>query len=164
MTDRASPAERDTATPRDDGEVGYWERTVYADPLLSDLPRSDAGRIFTWLSSTFPVSGSKVDWSRVEAPHRHATPEGATAIAAVAIEEICRRLDHATPVVHVGDSLSPFAVTFDAVGAADIVAALLEVPEHHYFVAENRSWLVVVTFEGDVDIVDRDDSPMSCEQ
>jgi hypothetical protein len=33
--------------------------------------------------------------------------------------------------------------------------ALLEIPEHHYFVAKDRSWIVVVTTEGNVDVVDR---------
>jgi hypothetical protein len=54
-------------------------------------------------------------------------------------------------------------VTFDAVAAEEIVAALLEVPEHHYFVAGDRSWLVVVSFEGDVDVVDRDERLMGDE-
>jgi hypothetical protein len=31
---------------------------------------------------------------------------------------------------------------------------LLEIPEHHYFVAGDRSWIVVVATEGDLDILD----------
>ncbi|GAB2613747.1 hypothetical protein GCM10027269_82780 [Kribbella endophytica] len=36
-----------------------------------------------------------------------------------------------------------------------VTAALLEIPEHHYFVAEDRGWVVVVSTEGDLDVVDR---------
>jgi hypothetical protein len=36
-----------------------------------------------------------------------------------------------------------------------VIAALLAIPEHHYFVAEDRRWVVVVSLEGDLDVVDR---------
>jgi hypothetical protein len=39
--------------------------------------------------------------------------------------------------------------------APSVVTELLEIPEHHYFLAEDRSWIVVVTTEGDLDIVDQ---------
>lgn len=58
-------------------------------------------------------------------------------------------------VEHAGDELSPYRVCFTDVNAPAIVAALLEIPEHHYFVAEDGSWIAVVTVEGDLDVVDR---------
>jgi hypothetical protein len=73
-------------------------------------------------------------------------------LTAMTVDEICERLSSGGSVVHAGDSLSPVAVTFDATGAAEIVAALLEIPEHHYFVAGDRSWAVVfVDLPGDDD-------------
>jgi hypothetical protein len=71
------------------------------------------------------------------------------------ITEIRRRVNADSAVDHVGDGLSPFGVRFAGVDAGSVAGALLEIPEHHYFVAADRSWLVVVTTEGDLDIVDR---------
>jgi hypothetical protein len=68
--------------------------------------------------------------------------------------EVCRRVRPGSIVEHVGDGLSPYGVGFGADNAASVVAALLEIPEHHYFLAGDRSWIVVVTFEGDLDTVD----------
>jgi hypothetical protein len=33
-----------------------------------------------------------------------------------------------------------------------VLDPLLEIPEHHYFVAEDRTWCAVFRMEGDVDL------------
>ncbi|WP_432927006.1 hypothetical protein ACQPZZ_37695 [Microbispora sp. CA-135349] len=72
----------------------------------------------------------------------------------LASREICRRIRPGWMVEHAGDGLSPYGVRFTGDNARSIVAELLEIPEHHYFLAEDRSLLVVVTMEGDLDVVD----------
>lgn len=57
-------------------------------------------------------------------------------------------------IEHVGDALSRSGVRFTATSAAGVIAALLEIPENHYFLADNRGWVVVASFEGDLDVVD----------
>lgn len=134
--------------------MDYWESTVYAEPPLSTLPRNDQTATFGWLRGALPAAGTKIDWSRAWYPHRHLAATSDADLSAAAVREICRLLAAGGSVTHAGDSLSPFAVTFDATGAESIVLALLQIPEHHYFVAQDRSWVVVVTSEGDLDVVD----------
>ncbi|WP_204052490.1 hypothetical protein [Microbispora siamensis] len=73
----------------------------------------------------------------------------------MASREVCQHIHPGSVVEHVGDGLSPYGVRFTSDNAHSVVAALLEIPEHHYFVAEDRSWIVVVTMEGDLDVVDQ---------
>lgn len=133
----------------------YWEDVVYATPPLSNLERCDALPIFNWLSAHFPMDGSKIDWHRVQGMHSHYKVHDDVQLALLAVGEVCSRIRSSSVVEHVGDGLSPYAVRFSADDARSTVAALLEIPEHHYFLAGDRSWIGVVVTEGDVDIVDQ---------
>ncbi|MFC5813575.1 hypothetical protein [Nonomuraea harbinensis] len=133
----------------------YWEQTVYTVSPLRGLERRDSSAIFDWLSLRFPTCGSKIAWDRVQDRHLHWNITDDNQLAALASKEVCRRIAPGSVVEHVGDGLSPYAVCFTDTNAPSIVAALLEIPEHHYFVAEDRSWLAVITTEGDLDIVDQ---------
>ncbi|MEV5497340.1 hypothetical protein AB0M50_18270 [Nonomuraea fuscirosea] len=137
----------------------YWE-SVYAESPLSELERRDQSAAFDWLHRHFPADGSKIAWERVEGRHAHWRIADDRRLAARAAEEVRRRLRPGSVVEHVGDSLSPYGVCCTDVNALAVVAALLEIPEHHYFLAEDRSWLVVVTMEGDLDVLDRDSPRM----
>lgn len=134
--------------------ASYWEETVYRTAPLRGLVRSDMSVIFDWLGRNFPADGGKIDWRRAPGEHVHWKIEDGKQLAARASSEICRRLGPNMIAEHVGDSLSPYGVRFPLGLARDVVAALLEVPEHHYFLAEDRSWVVAVTSEGDLDAVD----------
>lgn len=136
-------------------EGGYWEETVYSVPPLDGLERRDMSAIFDWLGLHFPACGSKIDWGRVQSRHTHWNITDDPRPAVTASAEVCRRIRPGSVVEHVGDGLSPYGVCFSGDNAPAVVAALLEIPEHHYFLAEDRSWIVVVTMEGDLDVVDR---------
>jgi hypothetical protein len=132
----------------------YWDATVYATAPLCALDRSDESVTFDRLRLHFPVLGTKIDWQRVSGDHVHRRISDDVQLASVVSAEVCRRVCPGSIVEHVGDGLSPYGVRFGADNAASVVAALLEIPEHHYFLAGDRSWIVVVTFEGDLDTVD----------
>jgi hypothetical protein len=132
----------------------YWEATVYAAAPLRALHRSDESVTFDWLRRHFSVLGTKIDWQRVSGDHVHRRISDDVQLASVVSEEVCRRVGPGSIVEHVGDGLSPYGVRFGTDDAAAVVAALLEIPEHHYFLAEDRSWIVVVTSEGHLDTVD----------
>jgi len=132
----------------------YWDETAYATPPLDGLDRVDPATAFDWLGRHFPVSGTKIDWRAVRAPHESWTIDDDMLLTSIASREVCRRVRRGSVVEHVGDSLSPYGVRFAGEDAARVVAALLEIPEHHYFLAEDRSWVVVVTTEGHLDVVD----------
>jgi hypothetical protein len=133
----------------------YWEEVVYAESPLVDLDRGDSSVVFAWLHEHLPVRGTKVDWSRAGGRHSHWKVDDDEHLASMTIAEICQRVNADSAVEHVGDGLSPFGVRFGGADASSVAKALLEIPEHHYFVATDRSWLVVVTTEGDLDVLDR---------
>jgi hypothetical protein len=133
----------------------YWESTVYEATPLGDLERCDASSVFDWLGLHFPVDGSKIDWHRVHGRHSHYRVTDDAQLVSLVSREVSSRLLPGSVVEHVGDGLSPFGVRFTADNALSVVAGLLEIPEHHYFLAGDRSWIVVVATEGDVDIVDQ---------
>lgn len=132
----------------------YWEE-VYTAPPLDGLDRCDMSAAFNWLGLHFPVSGTKIDWSRVRGKHVHWQVTDDAQLASMASREVCQRIRPGSVVQHIGDGLSPYGICFTGDNAPSVVAALLEIPEHHYFLAEDRSWIVVVTTEGDVDAVDQ---------
>ncbi len=133
----------------------FWEEEVFSVPPLAALTRVDQGGIFDWLRLNFPAVGEKIDWGRVRGSHKHWRISDERLLSLSASREICARITPGSAVEHVGDGLSPYGVRFEGSEAASVTAALLEVPEHHYFLAEDRSWIVVVSFEGDLDVLDR---------
>jgi hypothetical protein len=132
----------------------YWEEAVYAAPPLFGLDRSDMLAAFNWLHLHFPTGGTKIDWRRAQGKHAHWKIRDSAQLALKASEEVCRRIQSGSKVEHIGDGLSPYGVCFTGDNAPSVVAALLEIPEHHYFLSGDRSWMVVVTTEGDLDVVD----------
>ncbi|EIF00537.1 hypothetical protein SacglDRAFT_03689 [Saccharomonospora glauca K62] len=102
-----------------------------------------------------PFSAGKIDWSRVVGRHQHWRIDDERLLAESASREIRARIKSGSVVEHVGDGLSPYGVRFTESEVDSVTVALLEVPEHHYFLAEDRSWVVVVSFEGDLDVLDR---------
>ncbi|MFI5855298.1 hypothetical protein [Streptomyces parvulus] len=67
--------------------------------------------------------------------------------------DVCARIGPGSAVEHEGNG-SPYGVRFTESEAFPVTVALLEVPEHHYFLAEDRAWIVAFSFEGDLDVVD----------
>lgn len=133
----------------------YWEEEVFSVPPLAALRKTSASDVFDWLELHFPFAGGKIDWRRVDGRHEHWRIEDEQLLAASASREICARIRPGSAVEHVGDGLSLYGVRFTGDEAVSVTAALLEVPEHHYFLAEDRAWIVVVSFEGDLDVLDR---------
>ncbi|WFE50478.1 hypothetical protein [Micromonospora sp. WMMD1155] len=132
----------------------YWEDAVYGVAPLSELDTFDLSVVFSWLSQNVPARGAKIDWSRAPGRHAHWSVADDTRLAAMVSREVSMRLRHGAVVEHAGDGLSPYGVRFGVENAGAVLAALLEIPEHHYFVAQDRSWLVVATSEGDLDVLD----------
>ena len=122
---------------------------VYASEPLSSLEHCDDSDVAGWITASLPFRGSKVDWARVPGEHQH-WPGAELSTVLPLLES---HLANGAGAIHIGDNLSPCGVR---IGASDLAAvpALLAIPEHHYLVADDRSWVLVITFEGDVDLVE----------
>jgi len=131
----------------------FWE-DVYDAPPLAGLERVETEPVFGWLEGRLPLTGSKIDWDSVQGEHAHRHFVDDVAFADAANQAVVARVQSGARVQHVGDGLSPHGVWFEGEDAVGVVAALLEVPENHYFLDEGRTWLVVVSMEGDLDILD----------
>jgi hypothetical protein len=131
----------------------YWD-CHYAEAPLDAVEVCDDRAVLDWVAARFPVVGSQVAWSQVTQGHtgRHVADDAE--LAALATAEVVRLARSGHAVEHAGDALSPYGVRFGAADVPWVLPALLEIPEHHYFAAADRSWLVVVTMEGDLDVVD----------
>ena len=130
----------------------FWESHYAEEPALSGLTRVPGNDAEEWIQARMPCTGGKIAWSQVTEGHAHwhdDNPERLTRL----VTALLRDLLATTPVVHIGESLSPWGVLIAADKADESLPALLGIPEHHYFLAQDRSWLVVVTTEGDVDRV-----------
>ena len=137
----------------------YWEEFVYAEAPLANVERQVPSAVFEWLHEHLPTGQNKINWAGVQGAHAHWRADDDAQAGLIATQEVCRRIQPGSMVEHVGDGLSPVGVRFGQANASAIVGALLEIPEHHYFLAEDRSWLVVVTTEGDIDALDRPVGP-----
>lgn len=131
----------------------YWTSIYDEDDRLRGLDRLEPGDVFEWLNAHLPAIGTAVDWDRVPGEHTHwfAASESEQAeivgefLAAVPLGDLA--------VLHEGDSSSPFPVRIEPGNLPSALAALLEIPEHHYFVDEQHRWVGVFRTEGDVDLV-----------
>lgn len=134
----------------DGGATSYWTE-VYEQSPLRDLERVDSRPVERWINEHLPFVGTAVDWTRVGGSQRHWFAASDDDRPGVVIE-LLAELPASDGVVHVGDSLSPYAVRIVNEQLADALAALLEIPEHHYLVADDRTWCAVFRAEGDVDL------------
>jgi hypothetical protein len=134
-----------------------WADELYGEHPLDGLERRACEPVFEWMMANLPSTGSRIDWSRVVGDHCHWRVAGSSLeeVRSVA-DEAFSKVPQEGRVIHAGDSISRFAVTFDAQNYRDVVPALIEIPEHHYFLSEPaRDWLLAWTFEGDVDLLRR---------
>jgi hypothetical protein len=131
--------------------VSYWNQFYEIEPL-SRCRRRDADPIFDWLNETLPFCGSKVDWARLGAVRHESWSSGANPFPANLLAAFCESIPPESRIIHVGDNLSEFGIEFSFAEAIPMLGCLLEIPEHHYLVPEDRSWIGVITFEGDADL------------
>jgi hypothetical protein len=131
--------------------AAYWSE-VYGQPPLSLLKRVDGSECEAWVSDRLPLVGTGVDWSRVAGSHRHWFVESDDELSAV-IGEFLSAVPNCGDITHVGDALSPFAVRMTRDELGNALPSLLEIPEHHYLVSDDRTWCGVFRTEGDVDLV-----------
>lgn len=130
----------------------YWTSVYDEDERLRDLERLEPGVVLDWLNADLPAIGTSVDWQHVTGEHTHWFAASACEQTDI-VEEFLAALPRGRAVLHEGDSSSPFPVRVERQDLPSALAALLEIPEHHYLVDEERGWVAVFRTEGDVDLV-----------
>jgi hypothetical protein len=112
----------------------------------------DSAEFFKRLARAFTPIGSRIDWSLVpqslggvETNHdRHAS----------AFEHFFRtcvdRFNLAGRISYAGDSATDFVLSADLEVFKANLLTLFEIPQHHFFAAEDFSWCASFTIEGDM--------------
>jgi len=135
--------------------------TTYDDDLraaLADQFRSGELReigpaevVLTSLSDLYPVEGAKIDWDRVPGAVGRADEAGEVAGFIAFFDEIFHRFGLTGRVRYAGDSGTDIALEGTVEAMRRALPALLEVPQHHYFVSPDHTWALCLTMEGDMD-------------
>lgn len=112
--------------------------------LLRDIGNSATP--FSRLKERFPVSGSKIDWSKV--PGALVEDLNAADVAS-RMRAIHRHFKLSSETIYAGDSLTDSAIAgpFDTFVAS--LPLLLDIPQHHYFMGTDAAWCFVITMECD---------------
>lgn len=113
---------------------------------------SDSSNYFTRLADEFPTVGSRIDWTKVS--------NSWVEVANTQSDEVTQfvnffnaavdRYKLAGQVICMGDSATQIAMIFPVDLLRKKLDEILSIPQHHYFVAEDFSWCLVFTFEGDM--------------
>jgi len=112
----------------------------------------DAADVLRLLSKAYPTSGSKIDWRRVPGAIESNEEDESRQIEQFAefFDKMQLRFSLAGPVLYAGDSVTDFALegSFEAIRRA--LPEIVEIPQHHYFIGPNCSWVLCMTMEGDM--------------
>ncbi|OBV41409.1 hypothetical protein [Janthinobacterium psychrotolerans] len=135
----------------------YFETALLNDlhgPLLAGtmVADADSAGYFARLAQRYPVTGSKIRWSDVpgaierrgNCPDRQLAASGDFFRAMVALHGLHGQ------AVYLGDSAIDFALLAPVSVFALHLEALLPIPQHHYFMAADDAWCMVLSMEGDM--------------
>jgi hypothetical protein len=137
-------------------EESYWDRQVRR-ALAPALGRGelrivdDADALFGRLQSAYPVQGTKIDWSEVPGSFSLNSQGSKQADFEEFFRENAPRMGLDTPAYYLSDSALSFAIAGSVRCIDQELRAILDNPEHHYFTAEDFSWCMALTMEGDMD-------------
>jgi hypothetical protein len=137
-------------------EENYWDQQVRSalGPALESGQLAvvdEVEELFGRLETVFPVEGTKIDWSEVPGSF-HLFSRGAQ-------QEDFERFFQAhvakmgldTPAYYLSDAALSFAIAGDVRSIGQCLHAILDNPQHHYFIAKDFSWCMALTMEGDMD-------------
>ena len=114
------------------------------------LVEADSARHFSRLAQCYPVAGSKIRWSHLPGSiERHENAADRQLAAGCDFFGEMVALHGLTgQAVHIGDSAVEFALLASVGEFSRHLGALLSIPQHHYFVAADYSWCMVLGMEG----------------
>ncbi len=112
----------------------------------------DSAPFFAQLMKTYPVRGSKIDWSRVpdSIERFEEEVERQAKLFMQFFSELIQRFHLAGDVTYVGDSATDFALAGSLEHITEVLPELLTIPQHHYLIGAEFSWCMCLTMEGDM--------------
>ncbi|BEV01942.1 hypothetical protein [Novosphingobium olei] len=135
--DRAAQELRDAlALPIAAGTIGLYRSS------------EDIGRR---LEQSFPFAGAKIDWSLTRG--HLAVSAGARSLVGFSafFEDRRTALGNDQPAFYLSEGPIDFALRASLITFQRHLRSIVSVPAHHYFVAEDFSWCIVYSMEGDID-------------
>lgn len=137
--------------------------TFYEKQLRQALaPMLTAGRAaivermadtFALLGRSFPLSGSKIDWTEVPGAQGIAvTDHRLLADAGVEFWQRIAQTERLSGMAtYVCDGGVGFSVEASVPDVSEMLRHILEIPQHHYLIGAGAAWCLCFTMEGDVD-------------
>ncbi|VWX61432.1 conserved hypothetical protein [Burkholderiales bacterium 8X] len=107
---------------------------------------------FARLEKCYPAKGSRIDWSKVNRavgqiePNAELQQAAFTAFFDVTVEQFSL----SGTVLYLGDSATDSAFAAELTAMRQVLPKLLEIPQHHYFVAQSCEWCIFFSMEGDM--------------
>lgn len=104
--------------------------------------------LFGRLETTFPVEGTKIDWSDVPGSIYQFSQGGQQEDYERFFHENELKMGLDTPAYYLSDAALSFAIAGDVRSMKQWLPAILANPQHHYFTARDFSWCMALTMEG----------------
>ena len=136
-------------------EKNYWDQQVL-NAMWQALEEGqltinhEVDALFDSLESAFPVAGSKIDWNEVPGSVYLFSQGAKQADFEHFYHANAIRMGLRTPAFYLSDAALSFAIGGDVGSIGQHLPAILENPEHHYFAAQDFSWCMALTMEGDL--------------
>ena len=111
----------------------------------------DIEKYFEQIEASFPIYGSKIEWSEVAGSIEElARLEFYSSDCIDFYNKITKTLNPNSKVVLLGDSAMDYALLTILKNVPEVLAKMLELPQHHFIVANDFSWCISFSMEGNM--------------
>jgi hypothetical protein len=113
----------------------------------------DMDKYFDQIEASFPIYGSKIEWDEVDGSVEELArlefySADCTNFFNKMTEQFIQNPD--SKVVLLGDSAMDYALLTSLKNVPEVLEKMLELPQHHFIVANNFSWCISFSMEGDM--------------
>lgn len=112
----------------------------------------DSAPFFAKLAKIYPAIGSKIDWGQVPRSIERSEENEALQAEECAdfFDEMVQKFHLSGDVIYVGDSATDIALAGSLGYVRAVLCNILTIPQHHYLIAQDYSWCMCFTMEGDM--------------
>ena len=135
--------------------INEYNKMKFEDELLLSLTnkigknsfivKESSDEYFMKLASFFPVLGSKINWKKVVDSIEETCSDSYNFIDFFA--DVCKKFNLKGDCIVIGDSAIDCAIIMSIDTLRDCLTSIIEIPQHHYFIADDFSWCISYTME-----------------